>query len=83
MAGTVAVDPMWLVPYNQHVFKGVPAETVSLIGVHCRALVKKAFDAGVTMPPDCPEMGEGSRPTVAYLGTLFGPDYCVLKSTGN
>ena len=73
--GTVAVAPMWLVPYNQHIFKGVPAETVSLIGVHFKALVKKAFDAGVAMPPDNPELGEGSGPTVDYLDTLFGPDF--------
>ena len=75
--------PMWLVPYNLHIFKGVSEEIVSLIGVYCRALVKKAFDAGVTMPPDNPNMGDNAGETVNYLDTLFGPDFWALKSTGN
>jgi hypothetical protein len=76
---------MWLVPYNQHVFKDVPAETVSLVGLYCQPLVKKAFDAGVVMPPDEPLLGEidgPCGPAVQYFDTLFGPDFWNLKFTG-
>ena len=82
---TLAVVPMWLVPYNQHVFKDVPAETVCLLGLYCQPLVKKAFDAGVVMPPDEPLLGriDGQcGPAVQYFDTLFGPDFWNLKFTG-
>ena len=82
---TLAVVPMWLVPYNQHVFMDIPAETVCLLGLYCQPLVKKAFDAGVVMPPDEPLLGviDGPcGPAVQYFDTLFGPDFWNLKFTG-
>jgi hypothetical protein len=79
------VQPMWLTEYNRHVFAGVSGEAISLIGVFCRALVQKAFDEGVTMPPDGPAMAEDVGPgaTIAYLDTLFGPDFWNLQFVGS
>ena len=76
---------MWLTDYNRHVFAGVSGETISLIGVFCRALVQQAFDEGVKLPPDDPTMAEDVGPgaTIAYLDTLFGPDFWNLQFVGS
>jgi hypothetical protein len=79
------IQPMWLTEYNRHVFAGVSGETISLIGVFCRALVQKAFEEGVAMPPDGPTMADDVGPgaTIAYLDTLFGPDFWNLQFVGS
>jgi hypothetical protein len=60
---------------------GVPSQrgVVGLVGVFCKALVTRAFGDGVTMPPGAPDLGGGPGPTVAYLDTLFGPDYWIYR----
>ena len=59
---------------------GVSSEVVGLIGVFCKALVTRASgDGGVAMPLGAPDLGEGPGPAVAYLDTLFGPDYWIYS----
>jgi hypothetical protein len=47
--------------------------------------VQKAFEEGVKMPPDDTTMADDVGPgaTIAYLDTLFGPDFWNLQFVGS
>jgi hypothetical protein len=73
---------LWLAEFNVSLFQQTSLADIQQVGVRLKTVLRKAQAKGLKIPEGFEELGAVGDATVAYLDSLFGPDFFNLKYEG-